>query len=846
MGSSNIQLTDEQKEILNNCLNDLYISSAPGSGKSTMLSLICGKLLQTPTNRVMLVTFTNKAAKSIKSKCSSSDQNRIIGGTFHSIAYRLMKQNGMNVTICDENKKRVIIKKLFGCRKEKDKFECIYERISIAKSKFPMQITDEVSIYNEELRRYSLVDFDDIIYTFLDSSKDDQGSGSRLGIPSITHCLVDELQDTSGPQLEMLREIRRRTACTMVGVADDDQCHPSGNRILTTDGYINIEELDPKFHKVPAYDGHGKLYGLKNPNGYSIEKSVRKYTGDIILINAGNSAFTCTPNHKCYIQWNTSNTKNTYVLYLMKKNNKYRLGQCKLFCGKGFHLGTRARLEGADCCWIIQTYNNKQDALKYESILSIKYQIPTITFNETIQSIHFKQEIINSIFNELQELNLKEKANTLLLDFKKDIRFPIWKKQDYTKQGARTFFITQACNIVPHLMNVGFFNETRYLEKKVITSISTVKVYDINVYSLNVNKFHNYICNNILVGNSIYAWRGARPENVRDFISEFKCTTLNMGTNFRSKSRIVERSRNLIECNVDRLPKQIRANTSEKGLVKAYKCANPFDEIDYVKELLERNEGTPTSILYRNRTFKNHLEFQLRKAGIRYRVNDFLDITDRSAVRVMIACLKIASGDFDVFDLEQASKALKGIGSVTLKKIQEEAVDGDVAALVAEWKRDEKLYKKVMSITKLQKCFREYPNAALDILVRYAEKLFIKSFDYQDDMKLFLLEVTRDFHINSADIKELANELGLSGQADGEGNDEDALVELSTVHGYKGLEQDIVILPFCQTYLESKPGRKIVIEEERRLFYVAATRAKDKLYMCYSGAKPRFIEEMGV
>lgn len=563
-----IKLTEEQSCILQHCNEDIYISAAPGSGKSTMLSLICGKLLQIPTNRVMLVTFTNKAAKSIKSKCSSSDQNRIIGGTFHSIAYRLMKQNGMNVTICDENKKRVIIKKLFGCRKEKDKFEGIYERISIAKSKFPMQITDEVRIYNEELRRYSLVDFDDIIYTFLDSSKDGQGTGSRLGIPSITHCLVDELQDTSGPQLEMLREIRRRTSCTMVGVADDDQ--------------------------------------------------------------------------------------------------------------------------------------------------------------------------------------------------------------------------------------------------------------------------------------SIYAWRGARPENVRDFISEFKCTTLNMGTNFRSKARIVERSRALIECNTDRLLKQIRPNTNEKGLVKAYKCANPFDEIDYIKELLERNEGTPTSILYRNRTFKNHLEFQLRKAGIRYRVNDFLDITDRSAVRVMIACLKIASGDFDVFDLEQASKALKGIGSVTLKKIQEEAVDGDVATLMTDWKRDEKLYKKVMSITKLQKCFREYPNAALDILVRYAEKLFIKSFDYQDDMKLFLLEVTRDFRINAADIKELANELGLSGQADGEDNDEDALVELSTVHGYKGLEQDIVILPFCQTYLESKPGRKIVIEEERRLFYVAATRAKNKLYMCYSGAKPRFIEEMGL
>lgn len=561
-----LQLTEEQSNILNRSNDNIYISAAPGSGKSTMLSLICKKLLQDPNNRIMLVTFTNKAAKSIIEKCGSADQSRIMGGTFHGIAYKLMKQNGMNVTICDENKKRVIIKRLFSCKKEKDKFEAIYERISDAKSKFPRLFDEDVNKYNKELSKYNLIDFDDIIYNFIDSLQIQLGNKATFGLPHISHCLVDELQDTSGPQLEMLKQIQRRSNCNVIGVADDDQ--------------------------------------------------------------------------------------------------------------------------------------------------------------------------------------------------------------------------------------------------------------------------------------SIYEWRGARPQNVRDFIDVFKCDILNMGTNFRSDSMIVEKAKSLIECNKVRIPKTIRAFSNEKGFVKSNKCENPFDEIDYITDIIDKNRGKEISVLYRNRMFKNHLEFQLRKEGISYTVNDFLEITDRSAVRVMISCLKIASNNFDLFDLEQAAKGLKGIGTATIKQLTDAAKDSDLPTIISEWKIDEKLYKKIMSITKLQKAFKEYNGSPLDILVRFAETLFIKSFDYQNDMKLFLLDVTRDFKITESDIRELSNELGLSGQADGENNNTEALVELSTIHGYKGLERDVVILPFCQSYLEPKPGRKINLEEERRLFYVAVTRAKHKLYMCYSGAKPRFIQEM--
>ena len=93
-------------------------------------------------------------------------------------------------------------------------------------------------------------------------------------------------------------------------------------------------------------------------------------------------------------------------------------------------------------------------------------------------------------------------------------------------------------------------------------------------------------------------------------------------------------------------------------------------------------------------------------------------------------------------------------------------------------------------------------------------------------------------------IRELCNELGLTGKEDT--GDKEARVELSTVHGYKGLEREIVILPFAHQYLQAMPGKMVKEEEERRLFYVAITRAMEKLFITYSGEKPKFVKEMKI
>lgn len=560
-----MNLTEEQKKILKACGKNIYVSAAPGSGKSTMLGHICDKILRdSESHKVMLVTFTNKAAASIIEKCSRSDISRIIGGTFHSIAYREAKRNGAEWNICDEGKKRLLIKKIFDCRKDKKKFERIYECINKLKSEWPWPEDNTLlNRYNAELARFNLLDFDDIIANYIINLKN-----SSIKAPPITHILVDELQDTSKPQLVMLQLLQEKTNCNMIGCSDDDQ--------------------------------------------------------------------------------------------------------------------------------------------------------------------------------------------------------------------------------------------------------------------------------------SIYSFRGARPKNVQDFIKYFSCSILNMGTNFRSATSIVEASKNLITNNTERIPKEIRPRPkAPRGTVNAYKCENHLDEIDYIIRRIRQNPTSEIAILYRNRTYKNYLEYQLRKNNINYCVNDILDITDRSAIKVMLCCAKLAVGIGDVYDLELASKGLKGIGATTvhnIAKVIAGSKETTLGELIEKAKTEDRPVKYWSSVIKLKEYFEEHEGDSLDTFIHWAESLFIPSYDYQDDMRDFLVDIGKEYSLTVSDVRSICNELGLDGKE--EEQDEDAKVQLSTVHGYKGLERDIVITPWAQMYLEEKPNRSIDIEDERRLFYVAVTRAMNKLFISYSGQKPRFVKEM--
>jgi DNA helicase-2/ATP-dependent DNA helicase PcrA len=556
---------EQQTAITKSLAGNTYIAAGPGSGKSTTLAEIARRLL-TDNKRIMLITFTNKSAKDIIAKVGVEDLTSVMGGTFHSIAYKLMKLAGLEFTICDENKKRLIIKKLFDCRKDKEKYERIYDRISRNKSSYPVKACELTSVYDRELAKYNMLDFDDIIISGIDHIK------GYVGTLNFNYILVDELQDTSQSQLIMLKELYKKGDLKIVGVGDLDQ--------------------------------------------------------------------------------------------------------------------------------------------------------------------------------------------------------------------------------------------------------------------------------------SIYEWRGARPENVREFISHFKCETSSLGLNFRSKSNIVQPSRKLIEHNKSRIDKDLRAFDTGVGVVASYRGADMFKEIDYVVAKCRRLQGHNITILYRNRMNKMRLEYELRKNNLSYRVNDCTEITDRSAFRVLLCMMRIAARIYDIYDLEEASKGMKALGKVTVDKIKELITKrrdlfilDDVIQKVC--KDDKRIKRGVSNVSKIQAIFIKLGGKTLDKLVEELVKYIIDSFNIPKDIIDFLVDITKGYRVAANDIRDICNDFGLDNNPDQV--NEDAKLELSTIHGYKGGERDIIILPFCDWDIRPDKNTRDPVEAERRLFYVAVTRPKSELYLTYSGAnKPRFIKEMGL
>ena len=832
-----ISLTDEQKIILDRSNENIYVSASPGSGKSTMLSYIAEKLLQNENNFVLLVTFTNKAAKSIISKCSNVDQTRIIGGTFHGLANSFIRRNNVRWNICDEGKKRLIIKKLFDCKKDKEKFNEILDKINNDKSKWPSKPSENTILYNQELKKYNLTDFDDMIYKFIIDCE-------TLCFPKITHILVDELQDTSGPQLEMLKQLQKRLKCNMIGVADDDQCQPVGTKVQTITGEKNIEDLNFVSDRLLSYSMHDNLVYGKNNGGYIFNKADRNYNGNLIKLSTSNKSSRSTPNHKWIVKW-SDEAKTKYITYLMKKGNWYRVGWCKLFNSENtFHFGTRIRLENADAGWILKTFNTKQEASYFESYVSSKYNVTLATFKSLGENTLYTQEFLDKLHTELEPITKSIVENKLFKDFNLEKEYPLWNKEiAYEKQGGTQKFIIRASNLIARLFKVLEYDNHKTPTWNLIENIS-LEPYNGLVYSLDVNNYETYISDGIVTHNCIYAWRGARPENVRDFIKVFGCTTLNMGYNFRSAKRIVESSSKLIEHNKTRIQKVIRPFKSDVGQVISYQTQSVFTEIDYVITKCRQYPDKEIAILYRNRTYKNHLEFELKKAKLEYCVNDSLDICDRSAIKVMLSCMRLASMTGDIYDLEIASKGIGGIGKTTVDKLRKEITkEKDLNDLLRAKFQDAKQANRLKSLISMANWFSLHKTATLDLLARHIETLFIKSFDYQEDMKNFILDITKCYKSNVTDIRDLCNDLGLDGKE--EHNDENSTIELSTVHGYKGLARQIIIMPWAQMY-DAAPNKDYNIEDERRLFYVGITRPEEKLFISYCGNKPRFIREMGI
>jgi DNA helicase-2/ATP-dependent DNA helicase PcrA len=385
---------------------------------------------------------------------------------------------------------------------------------------------------------------------------------------------------------------------------------------------------------------------------------------------------------------------------------------------------------------------------------------------------------------------------------------------------------------------------------------------------------HRNLC---VVGDddqSIYSWRGARVDNILDFPKEYpEAVVVTLGRNYRSRTPILSAAARVIGFNRKRHAKDLAAMRGDGEPVRVHGALNEVLEAQYVvREMARRTaEGTPLSrmaIFYRTNAQSRVFEDALRSRRIAYKVVGGMKFYQRKEVKDVISWLRLLVNPLDRLGLERAlNSPPRGIGATTLDKARARADQDQVELLHALATIGDQggpaLQRKVRTlielITDLAMFARDaragdVVQAVLDRTGYLQHLAADESAEGQSRVEnvMELLSSVREFEQQSGqpDLRTWLDRVSLVQPLDDDGSGD--AISLMTVHAAKGLEFDYVCVCgledglFPLTNRQAK-GRgfdagldRAAMEEERRLMYVAMTRARDGLYLTYASTRVRY------
>ena len=366
---------------------------------------------------------------------------------------------------------------------------------------------------------------------------------------------------------------------------------------------------------------------------------------------------------------------------------------------------------------------------------------------------------------------------------------------------------------------------------------------------------------------SIYAFRGAEVGNMRDLEREFAVTNvIRLEQNYRSHGNILDAANALIKNNRGRLGKNLWTDAGAGDPIRVFDAFSDLDEarlvVDEVRELVR--DGQPRdqiALLYRSNAQSRVLEHQLFTAGVPYRVYGGLRFFDRQEVKHALAYLRlIANPDDDTAFSRVVNFPTRGIGSRSVEALQEAAHRANSSLYNAAASLSGKAGASVGAFIRLIETLRgETADLPLpEVIDHLIEKSGLRQYYLAEKEGRERLE-NLDELINAATsfLQEESGTLANPSEADplasflahasleagehqaGEGQD---AVQLMTVHAAKGLEFDVVFITGLEHGLfphENATQERDGLEEERRLMYVAVTRARKRLYLTH--AKTRML-----
>ena len=378
-------------------------------------------------------------------------------------------------------------------------------------------------------------------------------------------------------------------------------------------------------------------------------------------------------------------------------------------------------------------------------------------------------------------------------------------------------------------------------------------------------KNHRNLC---VVGDddqSIYRWRGADVRNIRGFQKDFPdALVVKLEENYRSTSNIVAAALGVIAPSRERVPKELFTSNAPGSLVEVVAARDERDEAGHVvrvvRETLERGASPrDIAVFYRIHAQSRVLEEALRIANVPYQIIGGMKFYDRAEVKDAISYLRIlANPRSDVDLLRIINSPARGIGKSTIERLTAyasarecsafqalEVVDeiGDLGAaakrklasvrellldLQAESKRvtPSALLQIVLDKTGYLRALREEDSSESDARLENLQELYGSLIDYEKTVEAEGAPSSLDDYLERVTLQSAVDTM-----------DDQGRVTLMTVHSAKGLEFEVVALTGMEEemfpYRGLDPGSHEELEEERRLAYVAITRARTRLVMTH-------------
>ena len=391
---------------------------------------------------------------------------------------------------------------------------------------------------------------------------------------------------------------------------------------------------------------------------------------------------------------------------------------------------------------------------------------------------------------------------------------------------------------------------------------------------------HNNLC---VVGDddqSIYGWRGANINNILNFNKELEnVKTIKLESNYRSSENILNIANELIEHNRGRLGKKLQSTKGRGESIKVIASQNEQDEAKKISTMIRNfiNEGesiNDIAILFRVNALSRSIEEGLNKEFIPYKLIGGFRFYERAEIKDLISYFRVIANFDDDFSLKRIiNKPKRGIGKATIDKLEASAESENISILefIKKTKKttlEELVGKKNTKSLKqfykdLESLKEQSQNETMSFLDKFEESIEYKSSYYNqpDEMERIanideFYGYYKDYIIKNplSSIDEFLNDLAL--QSDQDQISEES-VSLMSIHASKGLEFKHLFVIGLEEGFFPITGDGVDLEEERRLGYVAFTRAMDNLHLSYVTSrlfrgrradlvKSRFLTESGV